>query len=611
MIEDKIIAKLGQAIATSPSIKLASNDLDAAQSTAQTYLEEFKQLFLHRNEKKLDVGSVLEMAIQAVSALSKQNEQLQSTEKQLQQSEARWRYFWESMPDVVAEIDMEGNIILANRALYGGAREAESSRSLFDHVPDERQAALRQVINKVKLTQVPHVYELPLLDGNQVKWWANRIIPVMKDEQLTSLFVIISDVTERKMAYQKIEQQVQERTQVLIKINQELKDEIYTRKQIEASLRESESRYYRLTSICPVGIFRSDSKGRTIYMNERCAEMVGLALHEALGYGWAKTIHPDDYERAMKETSHAWENQLAYKTKLRHLHRDGRVVWVVAEFLTETDESGNFKGFIGTLTNVTPLVQVEEKLREHQLKFEHRARIDMVGEMISGIAHEINQPLAMIVNYTGGCLEYLQHEKNISPEITAMMQRVFDQAERAGKIIHRLKEFLKKGTLEKEKVNVNFAVREAVSLVRGVLQDFKVDLKLNLREDLPSIFIDKIQIEQVILNLIHNAVDAMDSSDWLFRQISIQTQYNLSNPKLIDIRISDSGPGIPEEIAANIFDAFFTTKEKGMGVGLSISATILEVHGGRITLDRDYKDGTSFVVTLPIEDRSEMNEKHE
>ncbi len=527
----------------------------------------------------------------------------QLVEEQFQRAEARWQHYWESIPDGIVEVDLNGNILLANRAFYQQSKHASAgSNNLLDYMPEEHRATLKQVINKAKSTALPQAYELPVINKSHATWWSKLIIPVVKDNEISSLLIVSSDVTERKMAYQKIEQQVQERTQVLLKINQELKDEIYTRKQIEASLRESESRYYRLTSICPVGIFRGDSKGRTIYMNERCAEIVGLPLHEALGYGWSKTIHPDDFDRVMKETYHAWEHQISYKSKLRHLHRDGAVVWVIAEFLNEIDDHDNFKGFVGTLTDITRLMQAEEKIHQHEVELEHRARINMVGEMISGIAHEVNQPLAMIVNYTAGCLEYLQREDGISPKILDMMQRVFDQAERAGKIIHRLKEFLRKGTLEKELLNINSVINDVVSLVAGVLKQAKINLKLDLKETLPEVFADKIQIEQVILNLIQNANDALKEADWMFRKIIIQTRLSANSPAQLEIRVADTGPGIEPDIADKIFDAFFTTKEKGMGVGLSISATILEVHGGRISLDRDYKEGTAFIITLPIQE---------
>ena len=519
----------------------------------------------------------------------------------LQQAEARWLHYWENIPDGIAEIDLDGKIILANRALYSQARDIKpDSINLFDYVPEERRATLRQVIKKAITTATTQTYELPLVDERQAKWWSSLIIPIVKNKLVVSLLVVSSDVTERKMAYQEIEQQVQERTEVLLKINQELKDEIYTRKQVEASLRDSESRYYRLTSISPVGIFRADSKGRTIYMNERYIEIIGLPLHEALGYGWTKTIHPDDFDRVMKDTYHAWEHQLSLKSKLRHLHKDGTVVWVIAEFLNETDDQGNFKGFVGTLTDITRLMLAEEKIHQHEAELEHRARINMIGEMISGIAHEVNQPLAMIVNYTGGCLEYLQREKGVSPKILQMMQRAFDQAERAGKIIHRLKEFLRKGTLQKESLNINSTIRDAISLVSGVLRDAKINLKLELADKLPLVCADKIQVEQVVLNLVNNAVDAMMDASWLFRKITIKTQISLKNSDQLEIRVLDTGPGIAPEIADKIFDPFFTTKETGMGVGLSISATILEVHGGRISLDREYRDGTAFIITLPI-----------
>ncbi len=256
-----------------------------------------------------------------------------AAERSLTQSEVHWRYLWDNMPDKIAEIDLEANILVANKAFMTASSQQEPYKNLYECVPTEYRKDLKLAIHRAHLSGKNQLYEFPKLEANKTIWWSKQIFPIVARNEIKSFLVIVSDVTERKLAYQKIEQQVQERTQVLLRINQELKDEIYTRKQIESALRESEGRYYRLTAISPVGIFRTDMDGRTVYMNERCAEMIGLPMDEALGHGWTKTLHPDDYDRVTRESYYAWENQLAYKTKHRYLHKDCSVIWVVAEFL--------------------------------------------------------------------------------------------------------------------------------------------------------------------------------------------------------------------------------------------------------------------------------------
>ncbi len=532
------------------------------------------------------------------AAMAQDITQKREAEIQLALMEERRQMLWENIPDYIAEIDLNGKIILCNHA-WPVKQINEDGPTIYDAFLSERRAVLAQLISKSISTGLTQRYELPIIIDGAETWWSQKIIPLKNVGVVCSLLVVSSDITERKLAYQEIEQRVQERTEVLLNINNELKEEICTRKHIEIALRESEGRYYRLTTVTPVGIFRFNLKGDTFYVNEHCVRIIGLPVNEMMGRGWEKNVHPDDYARIIDEFTAAVQNQLPVKTKYRFLHEDGKIVWVVGEFITEVDENNNVTGYVGTITDITRLHQAEEKLHQRQIELAHCSRLSTVGEMISGIAHEVNQPLAMIVNYTAGCLQRMKKE-DCCPDIGRVLQRIFEQAERAGEIIHRLKEFLRKGEVRKERLNINEVMRDSLSLLHGELHESKTKLHLDFQEKLPEIFMDKIQIEQVVINIIHNAIEAMRETPLARRQLFIKTRLCSVGEEILQISIQDTGSGISDEIATKIFDPFFTTKSHGMGVGLSISSTMVELYGGRITLDKDVKDGAKFVINLPI-----------
>lgn len=239
----------------------------------------------------------------------------------------------------------------------------------------------------------------------------------------------------------------------------------------------------------------------------------------------------------------------------------------------------------------------QKQLREHQAELAHVARLSTMGEMASGIAHEINQPLTAILSYNQACIRMLKDEEFDSEEVMRAMNMAAGQAKRAGEIITRLRSFVKKQPTSSSQVNINQVVTDSLFLVDHVLRDSQVAVHTDFQHPMPQIAADSIQLEQVILNLIRNAIDAMADAAVTDRRIWVSTRH-IDDTVHIDVR--DNGPGIPEEVLPQLFHPFFTTKVKGMGLGLTISQSIIEAFEGKISARNADTGGAIFSLSLPV-----------
>ncbi len=242
--------------------------------------------------------------------------------------------------------------------------------------------------------------------------------------------------------------------------------------------------------------------------------------------------------------------------------------------------------------------KMEERAQQQQAEITHVSRLSLLGEMSSGLAHELNQPLAAISNYSQGCIRRIQSGAGETESLVQAMKRITSEAKRASEIIARLRKFVRKEKLQKTCIDLNAVVLEVLDLVGFELRNHNVMANSTLADDLPDVYIDIIQIQQVLVNLIWNAIEAMDENSDCDRVLTICTQS--LDIDAVEITISDNGYGIDKAIADQLFNPFFTTKEHGVGIGLSISRTIIEDHGGEITAESNVDRGTMFKFSLPV-----------
>ena len=249
--------------------------------------------------------------------------------------------------------------------------------------------------------------------------------------------------------------------------------------------------------------------------------------------------------------------------------------------------------------------RAEEEVQLRQAELAHVARQNTMGEMASGLAHEINQPLAAIVNYMKGCIRRLKKGPVETSELLTVMGRSAMQAERAGRIINRLQSFLRKEEASPTMVDINQIVREAAEFIEPEARRHRITIRLKLSKDALPVLIDPIGIEQVILNLIHNGIEAMKSEKTAKPEVTIAT--SVVEEKYVEVAISDMGPGIPAESMARVFDTFFTTKPGGLGMGLSICRSIIEAHDNKLWVESNSHAGVTFKFRLAISNEDSKN----
>jgi signal transduction histidine kinase len=242
--------------------------------------------------------------------------------------------------------------------------------------------------------------------------------------------------------------------------------------------------------------------------------------------------------------------------------------------------------------------RAEEELQLRQAELAHVARQNIMGEMASGLAHEINQPLAAIVNYMKGCIRRLQSGPIPTPELLTVMERSAMQAERAGRIISRIRNFLRKEETSPVMVDINKIVRDAAEFIEPEARRHGITIRLELSKDALPALVDPIGIEQVILNLIHNGIEAMKSNKTGKPEVTIET--SVVEGKYAEVAISDMGSGIPQDLVARVFDPFFSTKPDGLGMGLSICRSIIEAHDNKLWVEHNSHDGVTFRFRLAI-----------
>ncbi len=263
--------------------------------------------------------------------------------------------------------------------------------------------------------------------------------------------------------------------------------------------------------------------------------------------------------------------------------------------------------FIGFVRDLTQRHKNDRLLHEVQSELLHISRLSTLGEMASALAHELNQPLSAIANYLQGSKRLLQSSPDDrAPMIAEAINKAAEQAVRAGQVIQRLRDFVARGETEKRIESLKKLVEEASALALVAAKDQSIRMDLQLDPSIDLVLVDKIQIQQVLLNLLRNALEAMQSSER--RELIVSTCPADDNMVVVDV--ADTGSGISPDVAARLFQPFVTTKKQGMGVGLSISRTIIESHGGQITVESNPVGGTIFRFTLrgvgpeePVDDR--------
>jgi PAS domain S-box-containing protein len=371
--------------------------------------------------------------------------------------------------------------------------------------------------------------------------------------------------------------------------------------QAREAIAESEERFRTLADNMSQFAWMADATGWISWYNRRWFEYTGATLAEMQGWGWEKVHHPDHVDRVVQKWRRAHETGEPWEDTFPLRGQDGRYRWFLSRALPIRDADGQVIRWFGTNTDVTDQLAAEASLRDKQEQLVQAAKLASIGELASGMAHELNNPLNNIGLFVGNVLHQLEEGQIDPPRMRYNLQTTLQQVNKAAAIITHLRTFARSAATHPEPVVLHRVIQSAVSLVEAQLCLQNVQLTLDPGLGNFVVLGNAIQLEQVFINLLTNARDAIAAT--ADKRITISSHIHGAH---IDVAVSDTGSGISSEHHARVFDPFFTTKEigKGTGLGLSISYGIIKDHGGTITVESKAGKGTTFVVRLPIAESS-------
>jgi PAS domain S-box-containing protein len=488
----------------------------------------------------------------------------------LRYSEAQWKEVFEHNPVMYFMVDAAGTVLSVNT--FGAAQLGYSvsellGQSVLKVFPaEEQRAAQSNVAICLENIGQTHSWEIRKVRKDGSALWVRENAKAVRrvDNQLIVL-IACEDITERKDA--------------------------------ENALRQSEMYQAEAQRLSHTGSFGRRVGSGEIIWSEETFRIFGFDKAPSVQLAAVmQRIHPDDRARVQRTIDRASIDEKDFELGYRLLMPDGSVKHVHATAHTVADASSGIE-FVGAVTDVTARKQAEVELHEAQTNLAHVTRVTALGEMAASIAHEVNQPLAAVVTNAAACLRWLDREPANLKEARGTLRSIINDGNRAGEVIQRVRALVNK-TTDRKALHINEVVNEVMSLVHHELFSHRVALRLDLAPALPPVLADRIQLQQVILNLVVNGIEAMQQVKDRPRELVIRTLQDETSQVLVTV--SDVGVGVAAENADRLFDAFFTTKSSGMGMGLSICRSIVDAHGGRLSASGNTGPGATFQFTLPL-----------
>jgi PAS domain S-box-containing protein len=498
----------------------------------------------------------------------------------LRESEKRFRALIEHSSDAAIMVDGQGTILYASppiERLLGYAPEEMVGQDRMAFIDPEQHDATRGGF--VRLLQEPEKFvtvrrRVRHKDGS---WrWVEVTATNWLDEPVVQAVVAnLRDVTERKQA--------------------------------EDALRESEQRFRDYAETTSDFLWETGPDHRLTRGSEK---PLGAERPSCTGSGMRRW----DFATDVEEEPEKWRRHIAtlearqafrdfrYRTTLV----DGSPVYLATSGKPVFNTEGRFVGYRGGATDITAAVRAahtEEALQNVRAALAHATRVTTLGELTASIAHEINQPLAAVVTNASASRRWLAAKPPDLDEVREALDRIVREGNRASDIINRIRALLNKSAAPAQRLSINETILEIIALTRGELRINRIALNLQLANDLPPVIGDRVQLQQVILNLIINAVEAMRGHGWEPRDLLVGSCRDAGSGVLVTVE--DSGPGLDPAVISRLFDAFYTTKQDGMGMGLAISRSIVEAHGGRLWVTPNAPRGAVFHFSVPAEDSEE------
>jgi PAS domain S-box-containing protein len=369
-----------------------------------------------------------------------------------------------------------------------------------------------------------------------------------------------------------------------------------------ATLQSSEDRLRLVIDTIPAYAWSARPDGSVDFVNRPFLEFAGCLRDDLLGWRWGSVVHPEDLARYVADWQAAVAAGEPMEVEARVRRTDGEYRWLLIRNVPLRDEPGNIVNWYGTAIDVTEWKRAQEALHELQANLARVSRVTTMGELTASLAHEIKQPIAAAATDASTCLRWLMRDQPDLAEARGAAARIIRDVNRAAEIISRIRSLFYKGPPQRESLDVNEIIEEMVVLLRNEASRYSITIGRRLADNLPRIIADHVQLQQVFMNLMLNGIEAM-----VDRQPPRElTVTSLRENGQILISVSDTGAGLSVGQADEIFNPFFTTKPHGTGMGLPISRSIIESHGGRLWVVDNSPRGARFYFTLPT--NSEVNE---
>jgi PAS domain S-box-containing protein len=378
----------------------------------------------------------------------------------------------------------------------------------------------------------------------------------------------------------------------------ELEGEVAQRRRTEETLRTSEERWRSMFEASAVGIALTDESRRFVAANKAFQNMIGYTEEELSNFGPVEITYEDDREATQEMLDNMLSGRSSgYHVEKRYRRKDGVVIWVRVSTAQGPEQGSSLRGIPTIIEDITERKQAEDALLEARDALLRVTRLSTMGELSASIAHEVNQPLSAIVANGIACRRLLAAAKPDFEEAKETLEDIISDGRRASAVVGRVRQLAKKSTPVRAAVDVNRAISEVLALTRQELQRSRVTARAELDPNLPPVMADRVQVQQVVLNLVMNGIDAMRGVKDRARVLRVKSA--ATPAAAVAVTVEDTGIGFGDNDPENVFETFYTTKEDGMGMGLSISRSIVQAHGGRLWASAGAPIGAVFGFTLP------------
>jgi PAS domain S-box-containing protein len=477
-----------------------------------------------------------------------------------------------ALPDGVWVVDPLGKTIFNNKRMaeiLGADTKSLSEQSCFDCVyPEDLSEARRQFAQGMAGNRQPFDFRLRRNDGSEI--WVSISCGPVRDASgaVVGLLGLFAEITERKLA--------------------------------DAKIRESEERFRNMANCAPVLLWMSGPDKLCEFFNQGWMDFTGRSLEQEIGNGWVQGVHADDVAHCLQIYSSSFDARRPFEMEYRLRRHDGEYRWILDTGAPRFAPDGGFMGYVGTAIDITDKKQAEESNRH----FQHLQRLATMGEMTAAIVHELSQPLTAISNNADTAAHLLQSANPLQDEFGEIVSDIRADGCRALEVISRIRSFVLKREIRMEPLDLNSVVAETLDLLAGDARRRGVQIRAELTPGIPAVIGDRTQLQQVLINLAINGMDAMANISRATRYLRVQSRLN--GPDDVEVAVVDCGDGVAPGHMPLLFEAFFTTKKEGMGLGLFLARSIVESHHGRIWADNNPFGGAIFRFTLPMAQNSSL-----